>query len=74
MSDNIIGYVEKTQHQYKRLHMDDIESIDNCGTCDGACCDICKTIYVVEDWSNDKTIYRGGDKEEAVKLAGYNFV
>ena len=72
-SDNIIGHVEKTMHYYKRCHMEDIESVDNCGTCDGTCCDNCKTVYIVEDWGSDKTLYRGQDKEKAVEIAGYKF-
>lgn len=47
--ENILGLVERTMHYYKRLHMDDIESVDDCGTCDGSCCDNCRTVYVVED-------------------------
>lgn len=72
-NENVLGHVEKTMHYYKRLHMDDVESVDDCGTCDGACCDNCRTIYVVEDWSNDSVLYHGPDKKKAIEIAGYDF-
>ena len=74
MNDNILGHIEKTRHIAKRYHIEDIESTDNCGTCDGACCEECKTVYVVEDWSTGKDLYRGQDKDKALELAGYNFI
>lgn len=73
MENYKLGYVEKTGHYYKRLHMEAYESVDNCGTCDGACCDTCIDIYVVED-QDGKILYRGRDKEKAIEIAGYNFV
>lgn len=70
---DIIGHVEKTGHLYKRLHMEDIESVDNCAACDEACCDMCIDVYIVEDWKENKLLYKGRDKEKAIKIAGYDF-
>lgn len=72
-NDMIIGYKEKTHHLYLRYHLDDIESTDDCGTCDGACCEGCVDRYVVEDMNKDKPLYVGYDREEAIKIAGYDF-
>lgn len=66
--ENILGHVERTMHYYKRLHMDDIVSVDDCGTCDGSCCDNCRTVYVVEDRKSEETLYRGAEKEKAINL------
>lgn len=71
---DIIGHVEKTGHYYKRLHMEAYESVDNCGTCDGVCCDICRDIYVVENVKTCECLYRGADKEKSIQIAGYDFV
>lgn len=71
--DDIIGHVEKSGHLYKRLHMEDIESVDTCAACDEACCDICIDMYIVEDWKENKLLYKGRDKEKAIKIAGYDF-
>ena len=54
--------------------MEAYESTDNCGTCDGARCDICKDMYCVEDFNNDKLLYYGKDKDMAISIAGYNFI
>lgn len=69
----IIGHVEKTGHLYKRLLMEDIESVDNCAACDEAWCDMCVDLYIVEDWKEDKLLYKGRDKEKAIEIAGYDF-
>lgn len=69
----IMGHVEKTWHLYRRLHMEEIEGVDDCATCDEACCDICTDMYVVEDWKKGKLLYLGMDKEKAIKIAGYDF-
>ena len=45
------------------------ETCDNCGNCDGAKCEFCKTKYVVEDWKNDKTLYFGDSIEEMKEVA-----
>lgn len=63
--DNIYLYSELTGHIYYRSP---IESCDSCGTCDGARCDFCKRVYVVEDFSNAEILYRGKDEEEAKKV------
>ena len=70
----IIGYIRKSHHLYERLNMTDIEATDSCGTCDGALCDGCVDMYVVSDFTNDKLLYYGKDKQKAIKIAGYNFV
>jgi len=50
------------------------ESDDNCGTCDGARCDTCKTRIILEAIVNEpgryieKTIYNGFSREEADKI------
>ena len=69
-----IGYIRKTGHQYFGTFMEAYESTDNCGTCDGARCDICKDMYCVEDFNNDKLLYYGKDKDMAISIAGYNFI
>lgn len=68
-----VPHIELTGHQYYGTSMMAYESVDNCGTCDGARCDTCKTYYVVEDFEQDKTIYKGKDKEKAIEIAGYDF-
>lgn len=45
-----------------------MESDDNCGTCDGAKCDSCKTRYRVEYLKNEKIIYSGYDKDKAYRM------
>ena len=67
--DNIHMYSELTGHIYYRSP---IESCDSCGTCNGACCGSCRKVYVVEDFGNDKIIYRGKDEEEAKKVFNDN--
>ena len=69
-----LGRLIKTGHMYRGTYMEAYESVDNCGTCDGARCDICRDIYEVEEYPDEKIIYRGPDKEKAIELAGYNFV
>lgn len=68
-----IGHIEKTGHQYYGTSMMAYESVDNCGTCDGARCGSCQTYYVVEDYDTEKQVYKGKDKEKAIELAGYDF-
>lgn len=60
--DHIYCSIEHTGHQY---YNSPYESYDNCGTCDGARCDYCKTKYVVKDLHSDKVYYEGYDKEKA---------
>lgn len=72
-NDLKVGHVEKTHHLYARYHMNDIESTDDCGTCDGACCEGCADRYVVEDFNSNKAIYVGFDREKAIQVAGYDF-
>jgi hypothetical protein len=74
MEIKTLGYTEKSGHYYKRMHMEAYESTDNCGTCDGALCDICHDFYTVEDRETGKILYHGRDKEKAISIAGYNFV
>lgn len=69
-----IGWVNKTGHYHNRTGLAAYESTDNCGTCDGLLCDICKDVYIVETIEDGKVIYQGKDKDKAIELAGYNFV
>jgi hypothetical protein len=67
-----ILHEEKTGHQYYGTHMAIYESTDNCGTCDGARCDRCKTKYIVEDYDNAKLLYSGFDKAKAEEIYTQN--
>lgn len=73
----LIGQLNRTGHQYYGTYMEAYESTDNCGTCDGARCDNCKDIYEVYDYDIEDTkkqrIYKGTNKEKAIKLAGCDF-
>ena len=71
---SVIGYVEKTGHYYKRLHMETCEKTNDCTTCDQSCCDTCEDIYVVENIFTDKILYKGTNKEEAIEIAKYDFI
>ena len=50
-----------TSHMY---YNSPIESDDNCGTCNGANCDTCKTVYTVEGFDNE-IFCQIGDAEAA---------
>jgi len=62
---NAILHKEKTGHQYYGTYMAVYESTDNCGTCDGAKCDFCKTLCIVTDFDDDKILYKGFDETKA---------
>ncbi len=44
------------------------ECYDNCGTCDGARCDSCRTMYEVTDFASDNRYKIVSTLEEAKKL------
>lgn len=49
---NRFGYISESYTGH--LHyLSPYESDGNCGTCDGAKCDICQKRYKVEAWDND---------------------
>ena len=64
---------EKTGHQYYGTGMEVYESTDECGTCNGVRCEMCRTKYTVTEYyydesggeTGDKVIYTGWDKEVA---------
>lgn len=69
-----IGYIMYTGHMYYGSYMAPYEGTDNCGTCDGAKCDFCKTIYKVVDlYEPDNILYYGQDKQKAIEVAQYDF-
>lgn len=65
------AYVRKTGHEYFNTQMEAYYDSYDCGTCDGTECETCVTTYRVEE--DDKILYDGEDKEEAIKIAGYDF-
>lgn len=69
-----LGWLNKTGHYHNRSGLAAYESTDDCGTCDGLMCDVCRDMYTVERLEDNKIIYYGPDKEKAIELAGYNFV
>lgn len=60
--DAISIHTELTGHQN---YGSPYESYNNCKNCDGARCDLCNKIYIVEDFNLDKTYYKGDDELEA---------
>lgn len=65
--DNIYLGKEYTGHMHYRSPY---ESCDDCGNCNGARCDYCKTKYVVEDFGNDtdNILYNGFSKDDAERV------
>ena len=64
-SDMIYMDKELTGHMYYRSPY---ESCDDCGTCDGARCDYCKTRYIVKDLDTDEYLYNGLSKDDAERI------
>lgn len=64
---------EKTGHQYYGTEMEVYESTDECSTCNGVRCEMCRTKYTVTEYYEDengneidqKVIYTGWDKDVA---------
>ena len=65
---NVLCCKEFTGHMH---YGSPYETSGSCGNCDGAKCERCKTMYVVEDIDNGTIHYMGQDFEEAKKF-GYN--
>jgi len=57
-ADRFYVHVELTGHQY---YGSPYESCDSCGTCDGARCDGCKVVWILEE--------RVGDSDELREFA-----
>jgi hypothetical protein len=57
--DHIFRSIELTGHMYRNSPH---ETCDSCGNCDGARCDSCKKIYVVEDLGSQNVYYKGFNK------------
>jgi len=69
--------IEKTGHVYYGTSMMQYESVDNCGTCNGTKCAICKDKYIVENFALDESekaleeiLYSGYDKKKAEEFYG----
>ena len=55
----MIGFIMTealTGHMY---YMSPYETFDSCGNCDGAKCEYCKTMYMVEDFTGQNIIPSG---------------
>ena len=63
--DHIYMRREFTGHTY---YKSPYESCDICGTCDGAKCSMCKTIYTVVNLSTEEIFYEGFDEKEAKRV------
>ena len=63
--DDVYIYEELTGHMYYRSPY---ESCDDCGNCDGARCEYCKTKYIVKSFDDETLYYSGYDKKEAERI------
>lgn len=67
--DDIYMHTELTGHMYYRSPY---ESCDDCGNCDGARCESCRTKYIVEGIESDSLYYTGYDKDKAKQIRDEN--